>query len=136
MMKGAVIMRYISHYEEYPIYEPAEGGYYYPGNQLVASERKSKRQCRKDFEKIWQECLEETISFPIHETNEQSLLPYMNKNCDIWLGRYNKRRGKLIKFISAFEILIVCTIKFPPIFPSKCEFLTLPYTVHNFSSML
>ena len=38
-MKGAVIMRYISHYEEYPIYEPAEGGYYYPGNQLVASER-------------------------------------------------------------------------------------------------
>ena len=48
-------MRYISHYEEYLIYEPAEGGYYYPGNQLVASERKSKRQCRKDFEKIWQE---------------------------------------------------------------------------------
>ena len=41
--------------------------------------------------------LEETISFPIHETNEQSLLPYMNKNCDIWLGRHNKRRGKLIK---------------------------------------
>ena len=31
-------MRYISHYEEYPIYEPAEGGYYYPGNQLVAME--------------------------------------------------------------------------------------------------
>ena len=28
-------MRYISHYEEYPIYEPAEGGYYYPGNQKV-----------------------------------------------------------------------------------------------------
>lgn len=41
--------------------------------------------------------LEETISFPIYETNEQSLLPYMNKNCDIWLGRHNKRRGKLIK---------------------------------------
>ena len=64
MMKGAVIMRYISHYEEYPIYEPAEGGYYYPGNQLVASERKSKRQCRKDFEKIWQECLEENKDDP------------------------------------------------------------------------
>lgn len=47
-------MRYISHYEEYPIYEPAEGGYYYAGNQLVVSERKSKRQCRKDFEEIWQ----------------------------------------------------------------------------------
>lgn len=36
-------MRYISHYMEYPIYEPAEGGYYYSGNQLVESERKSKR---------------------------------------------------------------------------------------------
>ena len=33
-------MRFISHYEEYPIYESAEGGYYYAGNQLVASERK------------------------------------------------------------------------------------------------
>lgn len=52
-------MRYISHYEEYPIYESAEGGYYYAGNQLAVSERKSKRQCRKDFEEIWQKCLEE-----------------------------------------------------------------------------
>ena len=52
-------MRYISHYEEYPIYEPAEGGYYYAGNQLVESEKKSKRQCRKNFEEIWQRCLKE-----------------------------------------------------------------------------
>lgn len=52
-------MRWISHYEEYPIYEPAEGGYYYAGNQIVESERKSKRQCRKDFEEIWKKCLEE-----------------------------------------------------------------------------
>ena len=41
--------------------------------------------------------LEEKISFPIHKTDEQSLLPYINKNCDIWLGRHNKKRGKLIK---------------------------------------
>lgn len=33
-------MRYISYYEEYPIYEPAEGGYYYPGNRLIDSKRK------------------------------------------------------------------------------------------------
>lgn len=52
-------MRYISHYEEYPIYEPAEGGYYYPGNQLIEVERKSKRQCRKEFEKIWKNCQKE-----------------------------------------------------------------------------
>ena len=49
-------MRYISHYEEYPIYEPAEGGYYYSGNQLVASERKSKRACKKNLLEIWEEC--------------------------------------------------------------------------------
>lgn len=55
-------MRYISHYEEYPIYEPAEGGFYYSGNELVSSERKSKRQCRKDFEKIWEKCLKENES--------------------------------------------------------------------------
>lgn len=52
-------MRYLSYYKEYPIYEPAEGGYYYAGNQLVKSERLSKRQCRRKFEKTWQECQEE-----------------------------------------------------------------------------
>ena len=26
-------MYYLTYYEEYPIYEPAEGGYYYAGNQ-------------------------------------------------------------------------------------------------------
>lgn len=55
-------MRYISYYEEYPIYEPAEGGYYYTGNQLIKSERKSKRQCRKDFEEIWTKCIKENES--------------------------------------------------------------------------
>lgn len=40
-------MRYFSYYQEYPIYEPAEGGYYYPGNKLINTERISKRQCKK-----------------------------------------------------------------------------------------
>lgn len=31
-------MYYITHYEEYPIYEPAEGGYYYAGRQATAWE--------------------------------------------------------------------------------------------------
>lgn len=26
-------MVYLTHYQEYPIYEPAEGGYYYEGNE-------------------------------------------------------------------------------------------------------
>ena len=50
-------MRYISHYEEYLIYEPAEGGYYYPGNQLVASERKvnvsAEKILKKSGRNVW-----------------------------------------------------------------------------------
>lgn len=29
---------YLTYYEEYPIFEPAEGGYYYAGNEMVESE--------------------------------------------------------------------------------------------------
>ena len=52
-------MRYFSYYQEYPIYEPAEGGYYYPGNKLINTERISKRQCKKKLEEIWKECKKE-----------------------------------------------------------------------------
>lgn len=55
-------MRCISYYEEYPIYEPTEGGYCYAGNQLIKSKRQSKRQCRKEFEAIWTECMKENES--------------------------------------------------------------------------
>ena len=30
-------MVYLTHYCEYPIYEPAEGGYYYTGREVAAS---------------------------------------------------------------------------------------------------
>lgn len=30
-------MVYLTHYVEYPIYEPAEGGYYYAGNEACGS---------------------------------------------------------------------------------------------------
>lgn len=45
----------VSHYEEYPIYEPAEGGYYYTGTELVETERLSRRQAKKKFAKIVEE---------------------------------------------------------------------------------
>lgn len=48
-------MVYLTHYEEYPVYEPAEGGYYYAGNQVVAWERLSLRQAKKKFKEIWEE---------------------------------------------------------------------------------
>lgn len=62
-------MRYISHYLEYPIYEPAEGGYYYSGNQLIKSERKSKKACKKELLKIWEECERENIALGFHNNN-------------------------------------------------------------------
>lgn len=48
---------YISLYEEYPIYEPAEGGYYYAGRELVRvlyktpSYKKARRFYDKNFKK-------------------------------------------------------------------------------------
>ena len=57
-------------YEEYPIYEPAEGGYYYRGNQLVASERKSKRACKKNLLEIWEECKQDNAERGFGEDNK------------------------------------------------------------------
>lgn len=62
-------MRYISHYEEYPIYEPAKGRYY-TGRQLVYSEQKSKRQCRKDFEEVWKQCQKENEENGFRDDNQ------------------------------------------------------------------
>ena len=39
MKKNKRTWYYVSYYEEYPIYEPAEGGYYYAGNELIESYR-------------------------------------------------------------------------------------------------
>lgn len=48
-------MVYLSYYEEYPIYEPAEGGYYYSGAELVESERLSRRQAKKQLKELVEE---------------------------------------------------------------------------------
>ena len=48
-------MLYVSYYEEYPIYEHAEGGYYYAGVQLIESERLSRRQAKKKLAEIVEE---------------------------------------------------------------------------------
>lgn len=52
-------MLYVSYYENYPIYEPAEGGYYYEGRTLVKSERLSRRQAKKQFSEIVKEALQD-----------------------------------------------------------------------------
>ena len=51
-------MVYLTHYSEYPIYEPAEGGYYYAGQEAgrfyrLNSEKQAKRilkEMRKELE--------------------------------------------------------------------------------------
>ena len=43
-------MYYVSYIEEYPIYEPAEGGYFYPGETVVeVRECKTWRKAKKTF---------------------------------------------------------------------------------------
>lgn len=51
-------MVWLSYYEEYPIYEPAEGGYYYSGLALVSTERLSKRAAKRKFDAEAKELLE------------------------------------------------------------------------------
>ena len=49
----------VTYYEEYPIYEPAEGGYYYAGSQNVwVREFKSWRKARQFFNKAAKQFVE------------------------------------------------------------------------------
>lgn len=51
---------YVTYYEEYPIYEPAEGGYYYAGSQNVwVREFSTWRKARQFFNKVRKEFMEE-----------------------------------------------------------------------------
>ena len=53
-------MYYVTYYEEYPIYEPAEGGYYYAGSQNVwVREFKSWRKARQFFNKVAKQFVED-----------------------------------------------------------------------------
>ena len=79
-------MRYLSHYKEYPIYERAEGGYYYEGNELIESDRLSKRQAKALFERIWAAAQKE---------NEEVIKYYSNDERECY-GRLWIRDGNYI----------------------------------------
>lgn len=53
-------MVWLSEYREYPIYESAEGGYYYEGLELVQTERLSKRAAKKKFDQLAIELIKES----------------------------------------------------------------------------
>ena len=89
-------MRYISYYEEYQIYEPAEGGYYYSGNQLIKSERKSKRACKKDLLHIWEECQKENEEYGFRTDNKDEWdMIIMNTRMHPWI--FNREHNYIYK---------------------------------------
>lgn len=52
-MKKAKRFYYVSYYEDFPIYEPAEGGYYYPGTELIDSYKTgSLKSARRLYKKL------------------------------------------------------------------------------------
>lgn len=80
-------MRYLTHYEEYPIDEAAEGGYCYAGNEVVTSERLSKRQAKKKLSQIWAMCEEENAENKRWEERTGSRFNYWIRSDDgnkIW----------------------------------------------------
>ena len=84
-------MVYLSHYVVYPIFEAAEGGYYYEGVQLTSSTRLSKRAAKSKFKAIWKDCKEENLELygreepDVNETNYDRIYPW------VWFnkGRYH-----------------------------------------------
>jgi hypothetical protein len=54
-------MVYLTHYQEYPIYSPCEGGYYYTGIEVKSSEKLSRRAAKEKFKQIWKDCMQENL---------------------------------------------------------------------------
>lgn len=68
---------YVSYYEEYPIYEPAEGGYYYAGEKLIDSLRVgSLKSARRVLRRM------------IEQEGGESEFDSIGKSCAYVAGRY------------------------------------------------
>ncbi len=50
-------MRYLTHYEQYPIFAPEEGGYYYAGNEPADYWELSKRAAKRMLMEIYEELI-------------------------------------------------------------------------------
>ena len=75
-------MVFVTHYKEYPIYESAEGGYYYAGVRMVESEKMSKRAAKKLFKELWKQAKEDNLEIygveePKTETNHSCIYPWI-----------------------------------------------------------
>ena len=84
-------MVYLTHYEQYPIYEPAEGGYYYAGNQITEYERLSLRQAKKQLKNLWEEAQRENENLD-EKYKWHMTLPWRNERSQ--LVRFSKYIGE------------------------------------------
>lgn len=84
-------MVYLTHYEEYPIYEPAEGGYYYAGVQVTEYERLSLRQAKKQLKNLWEEAQRENENLD-EKYKWHMTLPWRNERPQ--LVRFSKYIGE------------------------------------------
>ncbi len=85
-------MWYVTAMAEYPIYEPAEGGYYYAGTQIVWERQfQSRRKARQFFNKAKKEFMEEFGEpFTEEQWEEYDRRPWKFENRvyeDRWRGR-------------------------------------------------
>lgn len=90
-------MVYLTHYTEYPIYEPAEGGYYYAGREVSYYYRlNSMKQAKRKLAKIRKELEDE--GFIVNEDRAHLYSRYIGED-EFWriekvLGSYES--GKKI----------------------------------------
>ena len=90
-------MIYLTHYQEYPIYEPAEGGYYYAGQEAYEYYRFfTKWGARRHLAKMRAEL--EADGFQVTKDRAYKYEPYIGEN-ERWIiektyGSHNK--GKQI----------------------------------------
>lgn len=71
-------MMYFTHYKEYPIFEPAEGGYYYAGNKVVSTEKMTAAEAENKLQSLFKELQEyQSAAYPWHfDTDNKMLFRY------------------------------------------------------------
>ena len=76
-------MVYLTHYAEYPLYEPAEGGYYYAGNAAYEYFRlNSVKQAKRKLAKIKKEL--EAEGFIVYEDRAYLTSKYIGEG-ESWI---------------------------------------------------
>lgn len=84
---------YLTSYEEYPIYEPAEGGYYYSGNEVVEYEYLSVKKARHKLKKYWRDLCKKNGALTngrVYDDNNGFFyrMAYRNTNGIFYQARY------------------------------------------------